>query len=208
MTSLLDLFANTADGVFAVDPKGHIVLWNKGAEKILGYSSREVLGKPCCEILQGVDAAGNRVCHAGCSVTSMVKAGERVQSFDMESRTKTGQSIWLNFSTVVVPGNRPGLEVAVHLFRDNMYFHRLQQMVRERGVVPVVPSGNGNTPELTRRELQILRLIAEGLKTEAVAEKLNISEATVRNHVQNILTKLEVHSRLEAVTLAMKHSLI
>ncbi len=41
-----------------------------------------------------------------------------------------------------------------------------------------------------------------------VADKLNISEATVRNHIQNILTKLEVHSRLEAVAVAMKHGLL
>ena len=54
---------------------------------------------------------------------------------------------------------------------------------------------------LRRRGIN-LRLLAEGLDGSAIAEKLFVSPATVRNHVQHILTKLEVHSRLEAVTLA------
>jgi len=208
MADPLGVFANTADGVLAVDSKGHIVLWNEAAEKILGYTPREVLGNACCETIEGRDPSGNRLCHTGCHVLAMVKSGERVQNYDIESRTKAGQSIWLNVSILAVPGSRPGLEVTVHLFRDVTYLYRLRELIRERGALPAVPGSNGDTPDLTRRELQILRLVAEGLRTEGVAQKLSISEATVRNHVQNILTKLEVHSRLEAVSLAMKHRLL
>jgi len=52
---------------------------------------------------------------------------------------------------------------------------------------------------LTTRETEILRFLAVGLGTSAIARELSISPATVRNHAQRILAKLEVHSRLAAV---------
>jgi len=61
--------------------------------------------------------------------------------------------------------------------------------------------------ELTERELEVLRLMAEGASTRAAAQRLHVSVATIRNHIQNILVKLDVHSRLEAVAYATKHRL-
>lgn len=52
---------------------------------------------------------------------------------------------------------------------------------------------------LTRRESQVLACFAQGLNTEVIAQRLSISTTTVRNHSQRILSKLGVHSRLEAV---------
>ena len=57
---------------------------------------------------------------------------------------------------------------------------------------------------LTRRELEILRLVATGASTKTAADTLHVSPATVRNHIQNILAKLGAHSRLEAVALATR----
>ena len=204
----LELFTNTADGVLAVDGRGRIILWNDSAEKILGFQARDVMGKLCCEIMQGRDGAGNLYCLPNCNVMGMVRLGQRVQNYDMQTHARAGQLIWLNVSTLTLPGNRPGQEIVVHFFRDITSRHRLQELVRERGGGGVVLGSNNGGPDLTRRELQILRMVAEGLRTQAIAEKLNISEATVRNHVQNILTKLEAHSRLEAVAVAMKQRLL
>jgi DNA-binding NarL/FixJ family response regulator len=53
--------------------------------------------------------------------------------------------------------------------------------------------------QLTRREREILRFLALGMGTSAIAQELSISPATVRNHAQRILAKLQVHSRLAAV---------
>jgi ATP/maltotriose-dependent transcriptional regulator MalT len=52
---------------------------------------------------------------------------------------------------------------------------------------------------LTRRERQVLTCFSQGLGTTAIAQRLSISATTVRNHSQRILTKLRVHSRLQAV---------
>jgi DNA-binding NarL/FixJ family response regulator len=66
----------------------------------------------------------------------------------------------------------------------------------------------GQPAELTTREKEILRCLAEGLATSAIAEKLFISPVTVRNHVQSILQKLDVHTKLAAVVFAYRHQLI
>jgi two-component system nitrate/nitrite response regulator NarL len=61
---------------------------------------------------------------------------------------------------------------------------------------------------LTTRERQCLALLAEGLGTTAMARRLGISATTVRTHVQAVLSKLGVHSRLEAASLAVRHALV
>lgn len=62
--------------------------------------------------------------------------------------------------------------------------------------------------QLTSRELDVLALLVEGLGGDAIAENLTVSPNTVRTHVQNILTKLGVHSRLEAAAFAVRHGLV
>ena len=64
------------------------------------------------------------------------------------------------------------------------------------------------TPKLTERELQVLRKVAEGLNNREVAKQLFISENTVKNHVRNILEKLQLHSRMEAVMYAVREKLL
>lgn len=60
---------------------------------------------------------------------------------------------------------------------------------------------------LTARERQILALLVEGESSQELADRLFLSKSTVRNHVQNIYAKLQVHSRLEVVAFAIKHGL-
>jgi DNA-binding NarL/FixJ family response regulator len=62
--------------------------------------------------------------------------------------------------------------------------------------------------QLTDREREVLQLLAEGSRGTQIAERLGISPNTVRTHVQSILTKLQVHSRLEAAAFAVRHGLI
>lgn len=64
------------------------------------------------------------------------------------------------------------------------------------------------SPRLTERELEVLRLVARGLTNRDIAEQLYISENTVKNHVRNILEKLHLHTRMEAVMYAVKERLL
>lgn len=76
-------------------------------------------------------------------------------------------------------------------------------------VLPIVRrDGHGARPQLTARELEVLVLLVEGLSTATIAQRLVVSPHTVRNHVQRILVKLEVHSKLEAVAVALRLGLV
>ena len=66
----------------------------------------------------------------------------------------------------------------------------------------------GTAPLLTDREVQVLRLVARGLANREIAAELVISENTVKNHVRNILEKLQLHSRMEAVMYAVREKLL
>jgi len=63
-------------------------------------------------------------------------------------------------------------------------------------------------PRLTEREIEVLRLVARGMNNRDIAKELFISENTVKNHVRNILEKLQIHSRMEAVMVAVREKLI
>jgi len=203
-TGLDQALARSGDGAFAITSEGRIVLWNRAAEKILGYTAREVIGRPCCDIFVGQDGSGNRLCYRGCHVMTLVKMEEPIQSFDMQTRTKARRPIWLNISILVTDNGKGPL--TIHLFRDVTATKELLNLVQERLAAPSASAEPAT--ELTRRELEILRLVAAGGDSKTVAERLHVSPATVRNHVQNILGKLGVHSRLQAVAYATTHRLL
>ncbi|MDC5698494.1 response regulator transcription factor [Intrasporangium calvum] len=81
------------------------------------------------------------------------------------------------------------------------------QMSRNDSVVPA-PTPELELPRLTERELGILRLVARGRLNREIARELYISENTVRNHIRNILDKLQMHSRMEAAMYAVRQRLI
>ncbi len=205
-TGLDQALARAGDGAFVIGANGCIALWNRSAERVLGYTARDVLGRACCEVFAGYDADGNRLCYQGCHVMSLVRRDEAVQSFDMRTRTKAGRPVWINVSLLRMNGER-GAPLTIHLFRDVTATKELLALVHER-LAPRPASPGGPEPAaLSRRELEVLRLMTEGLNTRATAERLHVSPATVRNHAQNILGKLGVHSRLEAVAFAARQRL-
>jgi DNA-binding NarL/FixJ family response regulator len=64
------------------------------------------------------------------------------------------------------------------------------------------------SPRLTERELEVLKLVAKGLSNREIGSELFIAENTVKNHVRNVLEKLQLHSRMEAVVYAMREKLL
>lgn len=210
----LALVAGTGEAVLASDEEGRIVVWNRPAEHLLGYAPALVLGKPCHAILGGRDVFGNRFCCEQCALGPMIRRREAIRSFVLEARCHSGDGLRVAVSIVVVPGPRPSQYTVVHLLQP------LPWGAPAAGVGRGLPSGRelnvpppANPPPpglrpLSLRELEVLRLLAEGRSNEHIADSLFISVTTVRNHVQNILRKLEVHSKLEAVTLAFRSRLI
>lgn len=206
---VLELFTRTAEGVMAVAPSCRVILWNAAAEAILGYTAEEVLGRACHELIDGRDPAGNLFCHPHCAVLTMARRDQPAHAYDITTQAKDGSGRRLNVSTVFVPGAEGS--IVVHLFRDVTAARRAQL------AEPAAADGDAGTPpeasggwagQLTAREREILRLMAYGEDTRAMARRLFISPATVRNHTQSILTKLGVHSRLEAVALAFRERVL
>ena len=69
------------------------------------------------------------------------------------------------------------------------------------------PAGPEPSPELTGRETEVLRLVAKGMTSKQIADRLTISPRTVENHVQSTLRKLQLHNRVELARYAIEHGL-
>jgi DNA-binding NarL/FixJ family response regulator len=70
-----------------------------------------------------------------------------------------------------------------------------------------IPAPPADTPRLTGRETEVLRLVAKGLSYRQIAERLVVPHRTVQNHVQNTLGKLQLHNRVELTRYAIERGL-
>jgi PAS domain S-box-containing protein len=220
MDSLFQILDNAADGAFVIDEDQHIVYWNQAAQDILGYAPEDVIGRSCYEILRGRDDKEKAICRHHCHVATTALTGSSVTTYDTCVRTKAGEVRWINVSILTFPNSDNVAHLVVHLFRDatqekqNEQFARqvlsAAEHLRESSLAQAILSTSIGSPakDLTGREREVLSLLAQGLSTRDIAQTLSISPSTTRNHVQNILHKLHVHSRLEAVAYAFEHGLI
>ena len=215
---ILQILAKTSDGVFAVGTDHKIVLWNKSAKKILGYSTKEVLGKYCNEIIAGTDSNGNPVCSRSCNVMKAIKKEENPENYEILTHSKTGDPIWLNVSIICIPGSQPEHSTVVHMFRDitkqKMDLNDIQEIVSDINNKNKLKTNHLSSNEyktqkiLTPREHKVLEYLGAGYRPIDISDKLYINLSTLRKHIQNIHSKLEVHSTLEAVTKAQQCNLI
>jgi DNA-binding NarL/FixJ family response regulator len=77
-----------------------------------------------------------------------------------------------------------------------------------KGAEAPPPAAAQPTPRLTDREMEVLRMVATGMNNREIAKQLFITENTVKNHVRNILEKLQLHSRMEAVVYAVREKML
>ena len=85
---------------------------------------------------------------------------------------------------------------------------RLRRLIARSTAREEGAPSTGAMSELTNRESEVLRLLAQGLTQRAIAHQLDISPATVGTHIQRVLSKLDVHSRTQAVALAYREGLV
>ena len=98
---LFDFLEGTTDAAFSVNEQGEILSWNRAAERLFGYSSSEVLGKSCSQILHGRGVLGTQVCREGCSILECTGGRTEIPNFDLQVRLHSGKRLWVNMSTVV-----------------------------------------------------------------------------------------------------------
>jgi DNA-binding CsgD family transcriptional regulator len=103
--------------------------------------------------------------------------------------------------------SRAELSAAVFAAEANLHVLTADQIERRTKSAPF-PATNETPENLTRRELEVLRTLANGSGNKEIAERLGISENTVKFHIAQITAKLGAHSRTEAVAIGMKRGLV
>ena len=207
----LRIVEGTGDAAFAVDADGRISAWNKAAVELFGRSEAEVMSVPCHELLQCSDEDGIG-CSPHCVVEHWATNNRPPINFDMRLQTKVGL-LWCNLSTLIASDPTSGGRYAIHIVRPIEIRKRLEQALSEFVRLHMSNSSNGEplicsvpmpgvNVRLTRRELEVLKSLAKGQTTRYIANQLNISTTTVKNHIKHILTKFGAHTRLEAIRLA------
>jgi PAS domain S-box-containing protein len=220
--ALLETIGASSDGVYAVDAQQRITFWSPVAEKMMGFDASDALGKYCYEFMLGADYDGQPFCRRDCPTIVAARRGRGVPAYDICSKTKSGSDIWVSMS-IIPAGNKAGEgPVAIHLFRDVTDRRRSESLAREMlATVRTFLESSGDeagdqvarpapvpSPRISAREIEVLRRLAQGDSTVELAENLSISVATARNHMDRVMRKLGVHSRLQAVVRATRLGLI
>lgn len=209
----------SGEAMCAVNAEYRIVGWNRAAEQLFGVPEKETLGRPCYEVVAGKDAQGSPVCSRGCLPMQLATRGLPVGTLDMERDGRPGERQTLACTTLTChPNGGPASPLLFHIFRPNndrlklkAVLAELAQIVNRRGPEPAPPPSTGtggSDARLTGRELEVVRLLRQGLSTTEMASRLFVSPLTVRNHIQNIRGKLHAHTRLQAVTAAERRGLV
>jgi PAS domain S-box-containing protein len=195
----------TADGLFVTDERQRIVTWSSAAQRMLGYSPEEVVGQPCYLVLMGREPDGHPVCGPFCSVTRNARRGRATAAYEVTARDRDGRVKCFSNSVLVLEEENPTHFNVIHLLRETATALAGRRAASD---APEDPAAEPPIEALTRRQLEVLRLFADGLSIEEIAEALTISIYTARNHIASIQHKLGARNRLEVVLLGMRYGLV
>ena len=214
---LLGALATATCGAYGVTVDQTIVFWNGAAERILGFSSREVLGRRCYEVVGGLaQGALTPQCLKGCPSIRYLRSGLVPATSRLRVLCSSGERKWVNVTPMVVAGIFKDAPLLVHLFDDDEEAENItesQETMRDSllsggaeilSYNPPSPDPPALTQTLTEREQEVLRLIALGWDTPKIAGELGISRHTVRNHIRNLRQKLKANTKLDAVVTGIR----
>jgi diguanylate cyclase (GGDEF)-like protein/PAS domain S-box-containing protein len=129
-----DLLENLSDGIYFTDTEGRITYWNKGAERLTGFSKEEVLGRRCSDnILIHVDERGNSLCRNGCPL-GQTMIDRQLREQEVYLRTKDGHRLPILVKASPIVGDSGEVRGAVEVFSNNSekikILERLAEMER------------------------------------------------------------------------------
>lgn len=218
MSPIYDLMVRSTDGLFAINSEKQIIFWNRACEQLTGIPADEALGAGCHEVLNGHDPHGRALCGPNCPISALTMGGPPPAQLPMRITHADGRVLQLCVGTMLIPSAhdkkqwnvvhfmRRGRDSQVNEIAD--YVGWVEQATACESGPSRHPSCQAGACLLTSRELEILRLLAQGTAVNTMSERLHISVATVRNHIQHLMAKLDVHNRIEAVAYAHRHQLI
>jgi DNA-binding CsgD family transcriptional regulator len=182
----------SGDALMEFGPDLRVDAWNEELESLTGIPAAEAIGRPCWEVLGGLDERGALICHPGCSAARLAREGWPVPSRRMLIRTAADRKL-LTMSTIAAV-NEDQETVGLHLFRPTPD--------PEAEPAPALHS------HLTARQQEVLEMIAEGVPAKVMATRLGVAEVTIRNHIRAILLELGCHSQLEALAEARRRRIL
>ena len=156
----------------------------------------------CDRVVCGVDSCGRLVCRPECAVMRLAERGEEIEPVTLRFGGKDGNGRWILIIHIPLTAPDGTGTWLVHCACDVDRAHRTEEYLsriasRFRAAHP--PRSLPGSPDLTKREKEIVELLAKDEEPHRIAAQLHVSYTTVRNHIQHILAKLEVHSIQEAV---------
>ncbi len=209
---LFESLVHSPDPVFATDRHLNMIFWNLSCERLFGFEEEEIVGTACASALGGCDAFGNRYCSEHCPVTQMAARGETIRHFGLRLRAKDGRMIPMDVSVLHLAVRSPDHFVLAHILKPSEPQMHVPEAPHEAPprpmLVSVRESPDARARRLTTREVEVLGMLAAGRSTPEIGGRLHISTLTARNHIQNILEKLEVHSKAEAVAFAFQQHIV
>jgi len=208
MSALCDLFEHTVDAVFGIDENRDVRFWNKACEDLLGFSSQQAIGQPCAELLCGEDLLGNKMCGIKCPIAQSSDIQTPNDDFDLVLKPEESKPVMVNIGSYYVSQSEQKNSQDVQVFHSMRPVNCHQLIQRLANDSCTVEQDNKKIHKLSKREYEVLRLLAKGIISKNIANQLDISPATVRNHVKSIYAKIEVHNRAEAISYAMRHGII
>lgn len=183
----------TGEALVVFDLALRVVDWNEAAEELTGRAAEDVLGTPCWQALGGIAPDGEVVCHAGCSVARLGREGWPVTTRELLIR---GESNRLRVSVTTVALADRDTQLVAHLMRP----------APDAASTDSCPAGK--PPALSRRQREILELLAEGYHAKEISRRLGLADSTVRNHIHALLKRLDCRSQLQALAKARALSLV
>jgi DNA-binding CsgD family transcriptional regulator len=224
-----------SEPAFAVNGAQQIVAWNDGAERLLGLRADEVIGKRCYEALAMTHGSLCVECSNRCGpATPATHTAEMISPASARQILAAAKALIaashsdhkrVNVTTLAAR-TRSGQLRLVHLLHDAHAARDaapvdgaaphpapLPLAPQARTIAPLADAGESGSKQrrpalLTQRELEVLRLLGAGHSTDDIARELSITRVTARNHVNKVLDKLGVNSRLQAVVIASQLQLI
>ena len=188
--------------VWISDPTGHIGYVNERAEALLGLPAEDCLGRPCHEVVAGRDAEGNPHCGPDCPIATRAGKNAEIEPFEIRIGGSPSTERWVQVLIIKIGAAHRKRPWLVHCAITRDKAHRVETYlakVAARTAGDNLDQHDTQQQDLTTREREILALLAADHDLYTIAEELHISYVTVRNHVQHVLTKLGVHSIMEAV---------
>lgn len=216
MSIFPDLLHQSLDGIFAFDASQTVTFWNPACESLTGIPAGDAIGRSCDELLRGENLKGQPLCRRNCQFSALSAGGPPPACLPMRIGGADGNKIQVSVGTLLLPSGSGNQWSVVHIMRRGRETDpaslfagahprkRVSPANDERHATAHPPGSHAGASLLTQREREVLCLLAEGKSSEVIGEQLHISATTVRNHIQRLMAKLDVHTRLEAVACARR----